>query len=91
MVFGSRCAGKLLFIYLFSNENTSLSGIYKLPLKVIAFETGLDQQYIIDTLSKFSGDGKIHYQDGVVWVVHMRRYHETKVRGSRKEYRMTLI
>lgn len=69
---------KLLFIYLFSNEATSLSGLYKLPLKVIEFETGLDRQYIIDTLSNFSEKDKVHYQDGLVWVVHMRKYHETK-------------
>ena len=69
---------KLLFIYLFSNESTSLAGIYKLPIKVIEFETGLDLQYIIDTLSEFELMGKVHYQDGIVWVVKMRRYHETK-------------
>ena len=43
---------KLLFIYLFGNENTSLSGIYKLPLKVILFETGLDKEYVVNTLKK---------------------------------------
>jgi len=69
---------KLLFIYLFSNESASLSGLYKLPLKVIAFETGLDAEYITTTLTKFSRSGKVHYQDGIVWIVNMRRYHETK-------------
>lgn len=69
---------KLLFIYLFSNENTSLSGIYKLPIRVIAFETGLDTKYISDALTRFSKAGKVYYESGVVWVVNMRRYHETK-------------
>jgi hypothetical protein len=71
-------AEKLLFIYLFSNESTSISGLYKLPMKVIQFETGLDRQFIVDTIAKFSEANKIHYEDGVVWVVNMRRYHETK-------------
>ena len=69
---------KLLFIYLFSNESASLAGIYKIPLKVICFETGLEQKYIIDTLSKFSKHGKAFYEDGIVMVSNMRRYHETK-------------
>lgn len=69
---------KLLFIYLFSNEATSLAGIYKLPLKVIAFETGLDTDFIKQAMNKFTEGGKVYYEDGVVWVVNMRRYHETK-------------
>jgi hypothetical protein len=69
---------KLLFIYLFSNENASLSGLYKLPMKVIAFETGLEVKYITDALARFSKANKVHYENGIVWVVNMRRYHETK-------------
>jgi hypothetical protein len=71
-------AEKLLFIYLFSNEATSLAGIYKLPMKVIEFETGLDRKFIEDTLSKFQLVGKALYENGIVWVTNMRRYHETK-------------
>jgi hypothetical protein len=71
-------AEKLLFIYLFSNEATSLAGIYKLPMKVIEFETGLSRQFIEDTLSKFQLVGKVLYENGIVWVTNMRRYHETK-------------
>lgn len=69
---------KLLFVYLFSNEATSLAGIYKLPLKVIAFETGLDQEFIKKSLAEFAKSGKVYYDNGIVWVVNMRRYHETK-------------
>ena len=66
---------KLLFIYLFSNDLTSLSGIYKIAKKVIAFETGLELKYVIDTLSKFEKDGRVYYRDGMVWVKHLRKYH----------------
>ena len=68
---------KLLFIYLFSNESTSLAGIYKIAFKVICFETGLDPAFVKKTLKKLSDTGKVYYEDGVVWVVNMRRYHET--------------
>jgi len=67
---------KLLFIYLFSNELASLSGIYKIPLKVIVFETGFDQKFIEAAFEKFAKDGKAVYQDGVVWVINMRRYNK---------------
>lgn len=69
---------KLLFIYLFSNESTSLSGLYKIPLRVICFETGLDQNFVIDTLKKYEQAGKVVYESGVIWVVNMRKYHETR-------------
>ena len=69
---------KLLFIYCFSNKNASLCGLYKLPLKVIVFETGLDSSYVSDSLAQFSQDGKVHYENGIIWVVNMTRYHESK-------------
>jgi hypothetical protein len=69
---------KLLFIYLFTNESTSLAGIYKIAFKVICFESGLDKDYVQSALDKFKQKGKVYYQDGVVWVLNMRRYHETK-------------
>lgn len=69
---------KLLFVYLFSNKNASLCGLYKLPAKVMAFETGLELKYLTDTLSIFSQAGKAHYENGIVWVVNMMRYHDSK-------------
>ncbi|MHA1962698.1 MAG: hypothetical protein ACW99U_21115 [Candidatus Thorarchaeota archaeon] len=68
---------KILFIYLFSNESTSLAGIYKIAFKVICFETGLESAFVTRTLKKFAKQNKVFYQDGVVWVTNMRGYHET--------------
>jgi hypothetical protein len=69
---------KMLFIYLFSNEMASIAGIYKIPMKVISNETGIEIDAIRMMLDKFSNDGKIMYQEGVLWVVNMRQYHYTK-------------
>lgn len=66
---------KLLFIYLFSNESSSFTGLYKISLRVMAFETGLAQEFIEETLSKFEENGKAVYRDGIIWVVNMWRYH----------------
>lgn len=71
---------KLLFIYLFSNESASLSGIYKLALRVICFETCLPTKKVLDALEKFANIDKVHYQDGIVWVKNLRKYN----RGSSK-------
>lgn len=68
---------KLLFIYLFSNELSSVAGIYKIPLKVITFETGLDKAFVTKTLAKFGKAGKAYYEDGIAWVVNLRKYNES--------------
>jgi hypothetical protein len=65
---------KLLFIYLFSNERASVAGIYELAARVMSFETGLEPAVITRTLARFSQAGKVHYENGIVWVVNMRKY-----------------
>lgn len=65
---------KLLFIYLFSNENTSLSGLYKIAMRVIAFETGLSEKFVKDTLDKFAEQSKVLYEGDIVWVKNLRKY-----------------
>lgn len=67
---------KLLFIYLFSNERASIAGLYELALRVICFETGLDKRTVEAALAKFSKAGKAHYENGIVWVVNLRKYNE---------------
>ncbi len=67
---------RYLFSYLFTNDLSSISGIYKLPLRVIQNETGLDRDFILSTFEKFQQAGKLFYKDGVMWVVNMRKFHE---------------
>ena len=67
---------KLLFIYLFSNESASLSGIYKIAIKVIAFESGLPIDFVRSTLAKFEQQDKVYYRNGVVWVKNLRKYNK---------------
>ena len=76
---------KLLFIYLFSNDSTNLAGIYEIHQRVIELETGLDKKRIEEILNRFEREGKVHYQDGIVWMVNMKKYHSNageKVRRS---------
>lgn len=76
---------KLLFIYLFSNDSTNLAGIYEIHERVIQLETGLDKKRIEEILNRFEREGKVYYQDGIVWMVNMKKYHsnagEKVIRG----------
>ena len=67
---------KLHFIYLFSNEAASVSGIYELPIVVQAFETGLKETEIVSNLDYFEKAEKIHYDQerNVIWVKMLRKY-----------------
>lgn len=65
--------GRLLWIYLFTNPSASAAGIYRLPLRTIAFECGLTPDRTLELLDQFGAANKAHYCDGVVWVVKMRK------------------
>lgn len=63
---------RLLFIYLFTNPSASIAGIYRLPLRTIEFESGIPAARVTELLAQFSAANKVHYDNGVVWVVKMR-------------------
>lgn len=65
---------KLLWLYLITNQSTSVSGIYQLPRKFIAFETGLEISRVSQILDIFKSDGKIDFDDSVIWIKKMREY-----------------
>ena len=69
---------KLLFIYLFSNENTLLTGLYKISLRVIEFETGLSREFIATSIDKFTQAKKVFYENGIIWVVNLRKYNDSR-------------
>jgi hypothetical protein len=66
---------KLIFVYLFSNELASISGIYKIPARVISNETGVSYEDVLIILENFEQAGKILYADGVLWVKNMSKFH----------------
>jgi len=66
---------KLIFIYLFSNERSSLSGLYEITLRQIAFDTCLDIKIISSALNKFQESGKISRQDNYIFVANLLKRH----------------
>lgn len=57
---------KLLFLYFLTNPYTDICGVYEVPLKHIALETGIDKEMVEKIIKRFSKDGKIFYENG--WV-----------------------
>jgi hypothetical protein len=65
---------KLLFLYLLSNPNTSIAGIYEIRMKEIIFDTGISKEHVEEILKKFQKDNKIFYEKNWLvmqnWVKH---------------------
>lgn len=59
---------KLLFIYFLTNKHTNIGGIYELPSKVIAMETGIDPSMLEKMLPRL--ETRIIYHDN--WVILTR-------------------
>lgn len=77
---------KLLYAYFFTNENSTLHGLYELTLYTIEVETGLPLDFIESTLRMFEEDKKIIMRDDLVWVVNMRK-HQTSTGSKVIRYR----
>jgi hypothetical protein len=70
---------KLLFLYFLTNQHTNISGIYEISMKIASFETGLDEEWIIETLNnKF--DNKILYHNGYIIVKNFYRHQQKNAR-----------
>lgn len=65
---------KLLFAYCFTSSFLSISGIYEVPLKYIASETGLDRDMVEKILGRFERDGKIVYRKGWLAILKYPKY-----------------
>jgi len=57
---------KLLFLYLLSNPQTNMLGIYELHIRRISFDTGIDKDMVIKIFDRFETANKVKYKDGYV-------------------------
>lgn len=67
---------KLLFLYFLTNPYTDICGVYEVPLKHVALETGLDKEMVIKILARFKRDGKIFYQNGWVAIKNFAKHQQ---------------
>lgn len=63
---------RYLFLYFLTNEHTSICGIYELPIRTIAFETGVREKLISKIIERLNG--KIYYIDGWVFIRNFERH-----------------
>lgn len=67
---------KLLFLYLLTCERSTLAGVYELPIKMMAVETGIDVFMVEKILKRFDEEGKVKYQSGWVAIRNFLKHHE---------------
>lgn len=79
---------KLLFVYFITNEHTNICGIYELPLKVAALETGIDVSMFNKILPRLKE--KIEYIEGWVVVKNFLRHQTLSSEKTRIGIKMAL-
>lgn len=67
---------KLLFLYFLTNPYTDICGVYEIPLKHVALESGLDREMVLKILDRFSRDGKIFYENGWVAIKNFTKHQQ---------------
>lgn len=75
--------GKLVFLYVCTNDRTNVIGLYELSPRIIAFETGLPLDQVQAQLDAFEQAGKIRRGDGWLWVVNLLRYNALNPTGAK--------
>src|ERR1035438_7276230 len=67
---------KYFYLFLLTNSKTKQCGIYQLPIQVIVFETGYNQETVYKLLKRFIDYGKIIYSVGTreIAIVNWRKY-----------------
>lgn len=65
---------KLIFLYAITSHRISICGIYEVPLKVMALETGIDRDMLPKILKRLEKDGKVSYRDGWLCVLNYPKH-----------------
>lgn len=79
---------KLFFVYLVTNEHTNICGIYELPLKIAAIESGIDELTLKKCFVKLKG--KFYYVDGWVIAVNFPKYQASNMPKVQKGVEIAL-
>jgi hypothetical protein len=69
---------KLLFLYFITNQYTNICGIYEIPLKQIALDTGIDKENLEKVfLPRLQNAGKIYYFNGWVFIKNFLKHQKS--------------
>ncbi len=79
---------KLLFLYLITNEKTNICGIYELPTKTMAAETGIEKDMVEKVISRFSREKKVLFVNGWIIVLNFIKYQAINPKISKGIFNM---
>ena len=65
---------KLVFLYLLTNPLTNISGVYELPLKRVAFDTGIAVEKVEGTIKKLVEDRKVVASGGWIGIANFIKH-----------------
>lgn len=65
---------RYFFLYLLTNPETNILGIYKTTIKRMSFETGLSKSDIELFIDKFSGSDKVHFVESHIIMVNHHKH-----------------
>jgi hypothetical protein len=69
---------KLVFIYLLTNANTNIAGVYEITIKKISWDTAIDREEIKQILNKFVNDCKIEKHGDYVVLINFFKHQDYK-------------
>lgn len=65
---------KMVFVYLLTNENINMCGVYELPDKVICLYLDLTNEELQDIKLRFMQDGKFYFKNGWIKVMNHEKF-----------------
>ena len=69
---------KLLFLYLITNPDTNILGVYQIPMRQMSIDTGFDKEMVNKILSRFQKDNKVLYYDGWIAIKNFVKHQNYK-------------
>jgi hypothetical protein len=77
---------KLMYLYLLTNTLTNIAGVYKITIRRIVFDVGLDEARVSEILEKFQKDKKAYYYNGYIilpaWPQHQKADTRSKIKDG---------
>jgi hypothetical protein len=79
---------KLIYMHLLTNERTNIAGVYRMTIKRIKDDTGIEREEIVSTLDKFASAKKAFYYKEYI-IIHKCPRHQRI--GEREELRLAIV
>jgi ribosomal protein S17 len=75
---------KLVYIFLLTNQYVEKSGIYKVSVRQIAFNTSVTNDLINDIINELINEGKIQYdfKEGIIFIKNLFKYQKGMIKNE---------